>query len=54
MSIVVPEKRTTTNPQDDVEALRRGINEYIQYYNNERPHQGINNCKPREWYEYAA
>lgn len=23
---------TTTNPQDDVEALRRGINEYIQYY----------------------
>lgn len=41
-------------PEDNVENLRRGVEKYIQYYNNERPHQGINNCKPREWYEYAA
>lgn len=41
-------------PVDNVEDLRKGVEEYIQYYNNERPHQGINNCKPREWYEYAA
>ena len=41
-------------PEDNVENLRRGVEKYIQYYNNERPHQGINNCKPRERYEYAA
>ncbi|MBR5073831.1 MAG: IS3 family transposase, partial [Bacteroidales bacterium] len=41
-------------PQDRVEDLREGIQRYIDYYNNERPHQGINNCRPRDWYEYAA
>lgn len=41
-------------PQDNVEDLRKGIANYINYYNNERPHQGINNFRPKDWYEYAA
>jgi len=34
-----------------VDELRRGIDEYISFYNNERPHQSLNDCYPREVYD---
>lgn len=40
------------NPQDNVNALRNGIANYINYYNKMRPHQGIENQLPSS--RYAA
>ena len=34
------------NPQNDAICLRNGIEKYISYYNNKRPHQGISNQVP--------
>jgi putative transposase len=38
------------NPTEEVKALFSGINEYIRFYNNGRPHQSLNNAKPKEYY----
>jgi len=40
------------NPQDDAKKLRSGIDGFIDYYNNKRPHQGIGNDLPAS--RYAA
>jgi Transposase and inactivated derivatives len=42
------------NPVDDGIELAKGINEFIDYYNNRRTHQAINRNTPFQWYEYAA
>ena len=34
-----------------VKELRQAINEYLNYYNNERPHQSLNNQTPKEVYD---
>jgi putative transposase len=39
-----------SNPTEDVKTMFSGINEYIRFYNNERPHQSLNNSKPKEYY----
>ena len=36
-----------------VEALRRGLARYFQYYNHERVHQSLNNSTPDEVYDVA-
>ena len=38
------------NPMDDGKELRDGIRMYIEYYNNERPHQGIEHKLPISLY----
>lgn len=38
------------NPADDGHQLRAGIAKYITYYNNRRPHQGIEDQIPAERY----
>ena len=40
------------NPTDDVNTMRSGIADFIQYYNEGRPHQGIDNQLPAV--RYAA
>ena len=42
------------NPTDDVSELRRGIEQYIDFYNNERPHQSLGGMPPRTYYFRAA
>ena len=42
------------NPTDNGIVLSKGINEFIDYYNNKRTHQAINRNTPFQWYEYAA
>lgn len=34
-----------------VVALRQGLSEYFQFYNEERPHQSLDGCTPSEVYE---
>ena len=29
--------------------LKHAVNEYVTFYNSERPHQGIEQRKPSEW-----
>ena len=29
--------------------LKRAVHEYVTFYNNERPHQGIGQRKPSDW-----
>jgi len=41
------------NPLDDGEELREGIRKYIEYYNNRRPHQGIDHKLPKDLYGAA-
>lgn len=36
------------NPRE----LRKGIARYVQFYNYERPHQSLNDCKPFQYYEH--
>ena len=31
------------NPENDILQLHKGIDQYIQYYNTKRPHQGLDN-----------
>jgi Transposase and inactivated derivatives len=42
------------NPADDGIMLSKGVDEFIDYYNNKRTHQAINRNTPFQWYEYAA
>ena len=42
------------NPVDTVRELRRGIGQYIEYYNNQRPHQGIGHQLPMARYRQTA
>lgn len=42
------------NPTDNVLELREGIKNYIEYYNNKRPHQGINHMIPMALYTQKA
>lgn len=42
------------NPEDEVPRLRRGIKDYIEYYNNRRSHQGIDHQIPMQRYRNAA
>ena len=42
------------NPVDTVRELRLGIAQYIEYYNNRRPHQGIGHQLPIKRYRQTA
>jgi len=33
-----------------VVALRRGLRDYFQFYNDERPHDSLEKCTPSEFY----
>ena len=35
---------------DTVAEARQGLSDYFQFYNTERPHQGLKNCTPAEVY----
>ena len=39
------------NPESKVDELRKGLNQYINYYNNKRTHQGINRKIPIHLYK---
>ena len=39
------------NPCDNAIELRKGIEKFMQYYNTERHHQGIDNETPERKYE---
>jgi putative transposase len=38
------------NEFDNPRALRKGIDRYVQFYNQERPHQSLNYAKPEQFY----
>ncbi|MFN1240008.1 integrase core domain-containing protein [Paenibacillus larvae] len=40
------------NEFEDPRALRKGIARYVQFYNNERPHQSLNGAKPNQFYNH--
>ncbi|MBQ2188265.1 MAG: hypothetical protein II401_06875 [Bacteroidales bacterium] len=42
---------TYLNPCDNAFELRKGIEKFMQYYNTERHHQGIDNEIPERKYE---
>lgn len=42
------------NPAEDGKELYKGLKDYIDYYNNRKPHQSLDNYTPFDWYEYAA
>lgn len=42
------------NPAEDGKELYKGLKDYIDYYNNRKPHQRLDNYTPFDWYEYAA
>lgn len=35
---------------DSVDELNAGLNYFIKFYNNTRPHQSLENCTPKEFY----
>lgn len=41
-------------PAEDGNTLIKGLNEYMNYYNNQRTHQSLDRKTPYDWYEYAA
>lgn len=41
------------NEFEDPRALRKGIARYVQFYNQERPHQSLNGDKPDQFYAYS-
>ena len=41
-------------PAEDGNTLVSGIKEYMNYYNNQRTHQGLDRKTPYDWYEFAA
>jgi putative transposase len=42
------------NPADNGKILLKGLNKFINYYNNRRSHQSLDHLTPFDWYEYAA
>jgi putative transposase len=42
------------NEFEDPRALRKGIDHYVQFYNQERPHQSLNGAKPSQFYTHAS
>jgi putative transposase len=38
------------NPFDTGQELWRGLDDYFQFYNRERPHQSLSNLPPQAWY----
>jgi putative transposase len=40
------------NEFEDPRALRKGIARYVQFYNQERPHQSLDGAKPDQLYTY--
>lgn len=41
------------NEFENPRALRQGIDRYVQFYNEERPHQSLNDAKPAQFYVHA-
>lgn len=41
------------NEFEDPRALRKGIARYVQFYNQERPHQSLNEAKPDQFYAHS-
>lgn len=44
-------KETAKPPANTFQGQQRKINEFVDDYNNERPHEGLNDKYPREFYE---
>jgi putative transposase len=42
------------NEFDNPRALRKGIDRYVQFYNQERPHQSLNDAKPDQFYVHSV
>jgi putative transposase len=42
------------NPADNGKKLLKGLNKFLNYYNNRRSHQSLDRLTPFDWYEYAA
>lgn len=42
------------NEFEDPRALRKGIAKYVQFYNQERPHQSLNDGKPDQFYAHSV
>ncbi|GHV34192.1 hypothetical protein FACS1894178_1230 [Bacteroidia bacterium] len=40
------------NPVNKLSELYAGLLKYINFYNNDRPHQSINNLSPKQYYEH--
>lgn len=41
------------NEFEDPRALRKGIARYVQFYNQERPHQSLNESRPDQFYAHS-
>ncbi|MCY9511153.1 IS3 family transposase, partial [Paenibacillus larvae] len=41
------------NEFEDPRALRKGITRYVQFYNQERPHQSLDGAKPNQFYAHT-
>ncbi|MEV2432991.1 IS3 family transposase [Paenibacillus larvae] len=41
------------NEFEDPRALRKGIARYVQFYNQERPHQSLDGAKPNQFYAHT-
>lgn len=42
------------NEFEDSRALRKGIARYVQFYNQERPHDSLNGARPDQFYEHST
>jgi putative transposase len=42
------------NPCENGQQLYKQIEDYMQFYNNKRPHESLNYSFPNQIYEYAA
>jgi putative transposase len=42
------------NEFEDPRALRKGVARYVQFYNQERPHQSLNDAKPDQVYAHSV
>jgi putative transposase len=41
-------------PAENGNILRKGLNKFINYYNNRRTHRSLDRKTPFDWYDYAA
>lgn len=41
------------NEYEDPRALRKGIAQYVQFYNKERPHKSLDGAKPDQFYAHS-